>query len=270
VASEGFAEHHGYRTWYRVSGEAAPGTLPLLCLHGGPGSSHAYFSRLEELLSREGRQVVVYDQLGCGNSDRPDDVEWSVQLFVDEVAVVREQLGLDRIHLLGRSWGGVLALEYVVTNQDGLRSLILSSTLASVEQWADEQRRLLEALGPGAGEEEYAAAHFVRGDPPPEIEQWKAKRNVAVYEAMWGPNEWTVDGVLAGWDVRDRLGEIRVPTLVTSGRYDACTPAIAETLVRGIPGAEHALFEHGAHVPFLEESERYRDVLVDFLRRAEA
>jgi len=268
VSSEGIVDFRGYRTWYRVSGEPGTGTLPLLCLHGGPGSSHAYFAELERL---EGRQVVVYDQLGCGDSDRPDDVAWSVQLFVDEVGAVREALGLERIHLLGQSWGGVLALEYALGKPSGLASLILSSTLASAEQWTAEQRRLLAALGPDAGDAEYAAAHFCRLDPePPQMKQWRAKRNPAVYEAMWGPNEWTVDGVLAGWDVRDRLGEIDVPTLVTSGRYDACTPAIAETLVRGVPGAEHVEFEHSAHVPFLEEPERYREVLVEFLRRAES
>jgi len=87
-----------------------------------------------------------------------------------------------------------------------------------------------------------------------------------------GPNEWTVDGVLAGWDVRDRLGEIRLPTLVTSGRYDACRPAIAETLVRGVPGADYALFEHSAHV--VSPSSRNRSATArcssTFLRRAEA
>jgi pimeloyl-ACP methyl ester carboxylesterase len=211
--SEGFVDFRGYRTWYRVTGEPSAGSLPLLCLHGGPGSSHAYFGPLEHL---PGRQVVVYDQLGCGDSDRPDDVEWSVELFVDEVDAV------------------------------------------------------LDALGPGAGDEEYHAAHFCRLDPPqPEQEQWQAKRNVAVYEAMWGPNEWTCDGVLAGSGRRDRLGEIRVPTLVLSGRYDACTPAIAETLARGIPDAEHVLFEHSAHIPFVDERERYRAVLTDFLRHVE-
>ena len=267
---EGYVPFRGHGTWYRVVGEASPGTYPLLCLHGGPGSSHAYFGPLERLAD-DGRQVVVYDQLGCGDSDRPNDVEWSVELFLEEVGAVREALGLERIHLLGQSWGGILAQEYVLTEPDGVCSLILSSTLASADQWIVEQRRLLAALGPGAGDEEYEAAHFCRmQSPPPEMEQWKAKRNKAVYEAMWGPNEWTVDGVLAGWDVRDRLGEIRMPTLVLSGRYDACTPAVAETLVRGIPGAEHAVFEHSAHIPFVEEPERYREVLLDFLRGVEA
>jgi proline iminopeptidase len=176
------------------------------------------------------------------------------------------------MHLLGQSWGGVLAQEYVLGGRsDGVCSLILSSTLSSSAQWVEESRRLLAALGPGAGEEEYMAAHFCRLDPPPpETEQWKAKRNKAVYEAMWGPNEWTCTGVLSGWDVRDRLGEIDVPTLVIRGSYDACTPAIAETMVRGIPGAEHVVFEHSAHIPFVEEPERYRRVLLDFLRRVEA
>ncbi len=267
--AEGFVRYRGYRTRYRVTGEPTPGTLPLLCLHGGPGSSGAYFAPLERLAD-EGRQVVVYDQLGCGDSDRPTGVDWSVELFVEEVDAVRAALGLERIHLLGQSWGGILAQEYVLTQPDGLVSLVLSSTLASADQWVAEQRRLLEALGPDAGEEEYQAAHFCRLEPPPpETEQWKAKRNVAVYEAMWGPNEWTCTGVLRGWDVRHRLGEIRVPTLVLSGRHDACTPAVAATLVRGIPGAEHAVFEHSAHVPFVEEPERYRSVLLAFLERVE-
>jgi len=268
---QGFVPFRGYRTWYCIVGDCAPGTLPLLCLHGGPGSSHAYFAPLEQLAAM-GRQVVFYDQLGCGDSDRPDDGSlWSVELFVEEVDAVRDALGLDRIHLLGQSWGGILAQEYALTQPDGLASLVLSSTLASADQWVAEQRRLLEALGPGAGDDEYHAAYFCRRDPPPpETEQWKAKRNVAVYEAMWGPNEWTCTGVLAGWDVRARLGEMRVPALVLSGRYDACTPVVAETLVRGIPDAEHVLFEDSAHIPFVEEPERYRRVLTDFLRRVEA
>jgi len=268
VSDEGVVDFCGHRTWYRATGEPAPGTLPLLCLHGGPGSSSAYFAPLENL---PGRQIVLYDQLGCGNSDRPEDVEWSLELFVDEVGAVRKQLGLDRIHLLGQSWGGILAQEYVLGRPGGICSLVLSSTLSSTAQWTRQTAELFAALGPGATQEEYDASHMCRLEPPPpEFDQWKEKRNRAVYEAMWGPNEWTCTGVLAGWDARDRLGEIDVPSLVLRGGYDACTEAIALTIVRGIAGAEYAVFEHSAHIPFVEEPERYRSVLVDFLERVEA
>src|SRR5262249_8829591 len=153
----------------------------------------------------------------------------------------------------------------------GLESLVLSSTLASSDQWVGETQRLLAELGPGAGEDEFMAAHFVRLDPPPpELELWRTKRNTTIYETMWGPNDWPCPGRLAGWDVRDRLGEIRVPTLVVHGAYDMCTPPIAKTLVDGIPGAEYALMEHSAHAPVLEEPERYRAVVGDFLDRVEA
>jgi len=271
AAFEGYVPFHGYRTWYRMVGEPSPGTLPLVCLHGGPGSSHYYFTRIEALAD-EGRQVVLYDQLGCGESDRPDDDSlWTVELFVAEIQAVRDALGLDRIHLLGTSWGGMLAQEYALTQPAGLESLVLSSTLASSDQWVGETQRLLAELGPGAGEDEFMAAHFVRLDPPPpELELWRTKRNTTIYETMWGPNEWTCTGRLAGWDVRDRLGEIRVPTLVVHGAYDMCTPPIAKTLVDGIPGAEYALMEHSAHAPVLEEPERYRAVVGDFLDRVEA
>jgi proline-specific peptidase len=105
VAEEGYVDFRGYRTWFRRVGD---GGIPLLALHGGPGSTHHYFAPLERLAGE--RTVVLYDQIGCGASDRPIDIEWSVDVFREEVAAVREQLGLDRIHLLGTSWGGMLAL----------------------------------------------------------------------------------------------------------------------------------------------------------------
>src|SRR2546427_12828882 len=145
VAHEGYVDFRAYRTWYRVVGERESGTVPLLALHGGPGSTHNYFAPLEQLADE--RAVVVYDQIGCGKSDRPTDVEWSVELFRDEVAAVRAQLALERIHLLGTSWGGMLALEHVLSSAEGIVGLILSSTLASVDQWAAEQVKLRDEIG---------------------------------------------------------------------------------------------------------------------------
>jgi L-proline amide hydrolase len=85
---------------------------------------------------------------------------------------------------------------------------------------------------------------------------------------MQGPNEWTVTGALRGWDVRDRLAEIRVPTLVVRGRYDMCTPPIARTLVQGIAGAQEVVLEHSSHTPVLEETDRYLEVVGRFAREA--
>src|SRR3989442_10603926 len=126
VAHEGYVDFRGYRTWCRVVGERESGTVPLLALHGGPGSTHNYFAPLERLA--DVRPVVLYDQIGCGRSDRPTDIEWSVEVFRDEGDAGRDQLGLDRIHLLGTSWGGMLALEYVLSGAKGIVALVLSST----------------------------------------------------------------------------------------------------------------------------------------------
>jgi len=264
---EGYVDVRGYRTWYRVVGELEAGADPLLCLHGGPGSTHHYFAPLERLAS-QGRPVVLYDQLGCGRSDRPTDVEWTLRLFLDELAELRTQLGLERIHLLGTSWGGMLALEHALSGRGGLTSLVLSSTLASAEEWAVEVKRLRDEL---PTDEALEARHFYRREaPPPELERMSAERAPDVYRAMWGPNEWTITGALRGWDVRPRLHEIDVPTLVIRGRYDLSTEPITATLVDGIPGARVVVFEHSSHTPVLEETERYLEVVDGFLREAEA
>src|SRR2546423_11132545 len=103
TVSEGYADFRGYRTWYRVAGVLGSGATPLLALHGGPGSTHHYFAPLERL-ARE-RPVVVYDQIGCGGSDRPQDIEWSVEGFREEVDVVRSHHRLGCIHLVSTSRG---------------------------------------------------------------------------------------------------------------------------------------------------------------------
>ena len=208
--SEGYVDFRGYRTWYRVAGELGSGAAPLLALHGGPGSTHHYFAPLEGLAAE--RAVVVYDQIGCGSSDRPQDLEWSLDVFREEVDAVRSQLGLDRIHLLGTSWGGMLALEHVLGGAEGIVGLILSSTLASLEQWATEQLKLRAALPAEVIEvlerheragtyddpeyeqamEAYSDRHFYRGPQPrPELERMSAEKSTDVYRAMQGPNEWT-------------------------------------------------------------------------------
>jgi proline-specific peptidase len=275
VTEEGFVEWQGHRTWYRIVGNRSS-TIPLLTLHGGPGSTHHYFGPLERL--GEERAVVVYDQLGCGSSDHPEGIDWSLELFRDEVVAVRERLGLDEIHLLGTSWGGMLAQEHVLSGAGGVRSLVLSSTLASLDQWVEEQKRLVrelpaEVVNVGHPEYEqtealYMDRHFYRGPKPrAELERWAAERATDVYEAMQGPNEWTPTGKLRGWDIREQLHEIDVPTLVVRGRYDMCTESIAATLVEGIPNAREVVFEHSSHTPVLEESDRYLEVVGAFLRQ---
>ena len=285
---EGWLEWDGRRTWFRVVGELASGLDPLLCLHGGPGSTHHYFAPLERLAAH-GRAVVLYDQLGCGRSDRPAGIEWSLGVFLDELAALREQLGLDRVHLLGTSWGGMLALEHALS-RGGLSSLVLSSTLASTAEWEAEATRLRDELPAYVlavleehehtgsydapeyerAEAAFNARHFYRGDAyPPELERMVLERGRESYRAMWGPNEWTLTGVLRGWDVRPRLRDLDLPALVIRGRYDLSTERIAATLVRGLPQAREVVFEESSHTPVLEETERYLEIVGDFLRETE-
>jgi proline-specific peptidase len=275
--------------WYKIVGSGD--AVPLLTLHGGPGAGHDYLEPLEALASE--RPVVFFDQLGCGQSDKPDDVSlWRIERFVEEVAAVRKALDLECVHLLGHSWGGWLAIEYLMGKPSGVVSLILASTSASMQQYADEAMRLKATLPPDVLEtlHRYEAAgdyhnpeyenammafytRFVcRLDPWPEPLMRTLNNvgnNPVPYETMQGPNEFTITGNLTGWDRIHRLGDIAVPTLITCGRYDEVGPACAETLRRGIPHSEMRIFEQSAHMAMLEETERYLQVVREFLGRVE-
>jgi len=291
---EGFVSFRGYNVWYRIVGNReVPGKLPLLCLHGGPGAPHDYLEPLEGIAAT-GRRVIFYDQLGAGNSDHLNDPSmWTVPLFIEEVGVVRRELNLNCVHLLGQSWGGMLGMEYALTQLDGLESLIVADSPASMPQWVAEANRLRAELPTqvqetllrheGAGTTDDPAyeeammvfyrRHVCRLDPWPDCLNRtfeKMVQNPEVYNTMIGPSEFHVTGTLKDWDIVNRLGEIHVPTLVIGGRYDEATPAITETVHRGIPGSEWVIFENSSHMPHLEETEQYMQVLTNFLDHVES
>jgi proline-specific peptidase len=291
AAHEGFVPFRGYQTWYRIAGEqGSPEKLPLLCLHGGPGAPSYYLEPLAGMTAT-GRQVIFYDQLGCGRSDQPSDpAMWTVDLFVDELRAVRDALGLDRVHILGQSWGGMLLLEYALTQPEGVASLTLASTTSSIPAWVSEANRLLaelpadvqatlrkhEAAGTTDSPEYEAAGelfyrrHVCRTDPWPEyFTMANDNLRAEVYNTMWGPSEFNATGTLRDWDVTDRLGEITIPTLVTCGRYDEATPALAEAIQRGIPNAQLAIIEDASHMAHGEQNEEYLGALGAFLERLE-
>ena len=118
------------QTWYRsIEPEQDEGRVPLLCLHGGPGANWLHMKPYEALAAE--RQVVFYDQLGAGNSavtEPHDPSMWTPELYVDEVDAVRAALGLDRVHILGHSWGGMLGMQYAAGRPEGLVSLIVESS----------------------------------------------------------------------------------------------------------------------------------------------
>ena len=279
---EGFIPFHGYQTWYRVVGNLArlaPGKFPVLALHGGPGVTHDGLEPLEEF-ARTGRPVIFYDQIGCGNSDKPDDdTLWSVQLFLDELATVRQALGLERIHLLGHSWGGILAMEYALQKPDGLLSLVLASAPACRADFIEGQKRIHEylptkirtQLEKGWSDDPefqhaynyFESLYICRIVPLPHFfERSRKNMNVNLNTLMW-------TGELRDFDIRPRLENIHKPTLITAGRYDGMAVKQEELLHASIPSSEVVLFEESSHFAHAEEPERYLSVLDDFLARAE-
>jgi len=284
MTEEGYVDVTGGRVWYRRYGDGDE--MPVLLLHGGPGAASDYLQPLAERLSAF-RPAIVYDQLGCGRADRPDDDSlWTVDRSVAEVDQVRQALGLNRCHLLGQSWGGWLAIDYMSRRPTGIERLVLASTSASIPQFMAEARRLIDLMpepyrstivdlgARGAYDdplyeeavEVFYHLHLCRMDPWPDVLLAGEKTSTnRVFLVMNGPTEFDVIGRLATWDRTADVGAIDVPTLMTVGRYDEITPACSETLRDGISDSRMVVFEHSAHLAHLEEGELFAQVVESFL-----
>jgi len=291
---EGFILSRGHKVWYCIveASNKHPQKLPLLILHGGPGVPHDYLESLE-VIAKSGRPVIFYDQLGCGNSDKPNDPSlWTIEYFIEEINTIRKALNLDNIHLLGQSWGGMLGMEYALTTPLGINSLIISNSPASTSQWMKEANRLrcvlpqdiqkillknenqetTDSLEYQQAMEVYYQKHLCRLSPWPKclsLAFTKLEQNPEVYNTMWGTSEFHATGTLKNWDITKQLHNIHKPTLVLGGRYDEATPNITKTIQDGIPGAKRRIFEKSAHLPHLEEPKKYIQVVNEFLSQTE-
>jgi proline iminopeptidase len=282
--SEGYATVPGGKVFWRKFGSG--GKTPLLTLHGGPGASHNYLLPLQALADE--RPVIFYDQLGCGRADAPEeDSAYSIQRSVDEVDAVRAALGLDRVVLLGHSWGALLAVEYLCQGRGrGVDRLILSGAMASIPQVMAGFDRLLASMPDGRGHRiralekaggtgtpEYAElvqkfydAFVLRVPPSPEVlATLEALSKSPAYRVLNGPNEFTIVGKMKDWDRRKDLKAITQKTLITTGEFDEVTLDCHETLRDGIAGqARLAVMTGCSHLTMNEKPVQSNGLVRDF------
>ncbi|MGW2162269.1 proline iminopeptidase-family hydrolase [Nonomuraea sp. NPDC001699] len=278
-------------TWYRVTGALGQGKPAVVTLHGGPGGTHDYLLPLAELAGA-GWPVIHYDQLGNGGSTHVDDADpgfWTPELFDDELGNLLDRLGIaDNYVLFGHSWGGLLAVRHASHHPSGLRGLIIANSPASYPEWRKELKILRdllpvevndvllahEAAGTTDSREYYEAMMVFYNRHVLRIRPWPNEfmatfmdtlSNPTVYHTMNGPCEFHVTGTLKDWSTIDLLADISVPTLVLSGRHDEVTPESVRPFLDLIPESREVVFENSSHSPHLEEPERFRKVVLDFL-----
>ncbi|KAI0359761.1 proline-specific peptidase [Trametes cingulata] len=276
--------HEGetHQTYYKVFGELEGRTRPpVVVLHGGPGLTHDYTLPHADL-ANQSFPVVFYDQLGSGRSthlrEKPLSF-WGIDLFLDELDNLLQHLGIqDEFHIVGQSWGGMMASEYVVRRHPkGLRRLVIEGSPADMVSWGRSFKALLEkfpqwvkdALAKGPSDRvpywnatlEFYKVHGCRVQPFPED-------FIRTLEFKYGENgDRTVDGshILKGWTIVDRLHDVDVPTLVVNGAYDIADDEVVKPYVENIPHSKWVKFDNSSHTPFWEEREKYMQVVGEFL-----
>jgi proline iminopeptidase len=268
-----------FRVWTKRVGNNPK--LKLLLLHGGPAVGHEYLEAFDSFLPAEGVEYYYYDQLGAGNSDRPDDMSlWTLDRFVDEVDQVRTALGMtkDNFCLYGQSWGGLLAMEYALKHQEALKCMIVSNMMASIPAYNDyahkvlmpamDQKVLAEVLAlEKAGKTDdprymqllvpmHYEQHILRMPAdqwPDPVQRAFQHVNQKIYAYMQGPSELGAGGVLANWDRFADLPKITVPTLVIGARYDTMDPAHMEQMAKRLPRGSYWYCPKGSHLALYDD-----------------
>ena len=269
--------------------------IKLLLLNGGPGATHEYFECFENFLPAEGIEIIYYDQLGCGNSDNPNDVAlWDLARYVEEVEQVRKALNLDasNFYMLGHSWGGILAMEYALKYQKNMKGLIISNMMSSCPEYgkyAEEvlakqmdpkvlteinqieaakdftNPRYMELLIPNFYEKHIL--RFPAKDWPEPVNRSMGKLNQSLYVTMQGPSEFGISGKLEKWDRKADLKNITIPTLVIGAKYDTMDPKHMEEMSKLVQNGTYLFCPKGSHMDFYDDQKVYFEGLIPFLKK---
>ncbi|MBI3460644.1 proline iminopeptidase-family hydrolase [Candidatus Acetothermia bacterium] len=281
----GYIDSNGVKIYYEIEGQGKP----LILLNGGPGFPHEYLQEMRALAPHA--KLVFFDQRGTGKSDKTDPRNYTIDANVEDVENLRKALNLGKCRVLGHSWGGMLAQAYILKFPENVTQLILADTFSSLEDCNAALARMRAGVPPETRAiyekyereglyknrdhypDEYKAALevayapvFMSVPPPPYLQNAFAKVSYDVYRAMWGEEtEFKMTGTLKEFNVESRLKEIRVPTLVIVGANDMPTIAMAEKTARLIPKARLEVFAQSRHFPFIEEKEKFMNIVREFL-----
>jgi proline iminopeptidase len=270
--------------------------IKILLLHGGPAMTHEYMECFETFFQRQGFEFYEYDQLGSYYSDQPKDSSlWTTARFVEEVEQVRRAIGADssNFYVLGNSWGGILAMEYALKYQQHLKALLVANMVASAPEYgkyADEvlagqmpvavlaeikaieakkdfnNPRYMELLMPN-----FYRAHLCRLKEWPDAVNRSFKHaNNEVYTMMQGPSEFGISGRLANWDIKNRLKEITVPTLMIGAKYDTMDPNAMEAQSKLVQKGQYLYCPNGSHLSMWDDQQVFMNGVVKFIKETDA
>lgn len=286
-----------FKVWTKRVGNNP--TKKVLMLHGGPGMTHEAFECADGYFPQQGIEYIYYDQLGSYYSDQPDDLSlWTTDRFVEEVEQVRKALNMDNtnFYLMGQSWGGILAMEYALKYQNNLKGLIISNMMSSIPEYnayAQEvlgpeldpeiytEIKALEAAedfdNPRYGDllfEHYYTQHVLRMPPdqwPEAVMRSLKHANNQIYVHMQGYSEFgiTGDATLKNWDVKDRLKELRIPTLVIGAQYDTMDPGHMEWMSKEVQNGRFLFCPNGSHLSQYDDQKNYFEGIISFINNVD-
>jgi len=266
--------------------------IKILLLHGGPAMTHEYMECFESFFPKEGFEFYEYDQLGSYYSDQPNDSSlWTTERFVEEVEQVRKAIGADsgNFYVLGNSWGGILAMEYALKYQKNIKALLVANMVASAPEYGKYAREVLapqfdpavlkeikaiEAKGDFSNPRymellipNFYHQHLCRLDEWPDGFNRALKHvNGEIYTMMQGPSEFGISGRLANWDIKDRLKEIKVPTLMIGAKHDTMDPKAMEEQSKLVQHGRYLYCPNGSHLSMWDDQQVFMTGVIQFIK----
>ena len=270
--------------------------IKVLLLHGGPAMTHEYMECFETFFQKQGFEFYEYDQLGSYYSDQPKDSSlWTTERFVEEVEQVRQAIGADstNFYVLGNSWGGILAMEYALKYQKHLKGVLVANMVASAPEYGKyaeevlstqmkpevlseiraieakkdfQNPRYMELLIPNFYHE-----HICRLKEWPDALNRSLKHaNGEIYTMMQGPSEFGISGRLAQWDIKDRLKDIYVPTLMVGAKYDTMDPNAMEEQSKLVKNGRFLFCPNGSHLAMWDDQQVFMNGVIKFIKDVDA
>ena len=260
---EGYVKVEGGQIWYKVIGSG--NKTPIVLLHGGPGFPSYSLTPLFALATD--RQVIVYDQLGCGRSSNLNDTAlMNIASQLKDLKTLLQKLEITDFYLYAHSYGTMLAAEYYFANDNLPKALILASACMSAKRWELDADTLMNSMDAvyrkplqnfKAGNYNDTALYseainmyyssFYNRKMNSYIDSSIARSGKALYLYMWGKEEFTVTGNLKNYNRINDLHKIKIPTLFTAGEFDAARPATVKYYQSLTPNSKFVLIENAAH-----------------------